>query len=515
MATGEIINKLKNVQSDVWSLGCDITIEDMDVVLQEIKVDDIVLSGTVVIKELSIDIDYDRVKVMDLDLNVSFDGVSSSIVESQVVPFANILGITDLSPEASDEKRFAASAYSAKKIHDYVSSIENRLGILEEEVENDDNETGEEEQIKEFERRITSLERLLDWFEFDNAIGQIKAKYGLYTYGGLTAGGRGELGKASIGDLSDIDVNNPVEGQVLVYDAESNRWINKSIKIDSNSGSGEGANASLERDIKAGVALGYIKKNDILAQGMTLTDVFVRMLTADITTTAPSVRINNVPSDVEVGTVVNLNLSNTYTDGKFGNTSVGTVNAGCAVVSTKYSLDGSEIEPTHSFVASDTKTYKIKVNVQHTASTVTVQNAAGEESSVIIPAGTVSNESSFDASYRYFWGYMTDSEYEKISSSAIRGLEESGFIDSSSSKIVALDAEHEVPGGEDLIIAVPDGYNVEAIDMTTSRPIKFPTPAIVPVTCGGSLIKDYKVYRYDNYTSYPMYITKITIEKEA
>lgn len=366
---------------------------------------------------------------------------------------------------------------------------------------------------EDYENRLIAVEKLLNWFSFDEETRQIKASYGLYTYGGLTAGGKGQLGGAGLGDLANVEITSPANGQALVYDSTLERWVNKAVEASGSSG--EGVSASLTQDIKSGVALGYIKKNDVLTQGMTLTEVFIKLLTADVTTQKPSVKLINVPGDAEVGSVINFNLSHTYTDGKFGNTSNGNVNAGCEELSATYYLDGQETDPSYSLTTSGPKTHKVKVNVQYGASTNQVQNAAGENSDASIPAGTATSESSFMVSYRYFWGYMTDEEYENINSTSIRNLEQSGSINPSASKITLLDQEHEIPGGEDLIIAVPMEYKVEAIDMTTSRPIKFPTPAVMMVKCGGTMEKSYRVYRYDNYTAYPMYITKITIEKEA
>ena len=112
---------IKSFQSDTWSLGCDITIEDVNAEIQEIKVSDISLSGVVVSEEVSVDIDSETANIMDIDIHVAIDGVNSSIVASQVVPYERIIKIDNLSPEATNEKRYAASAYSVAK---HASSIE-------------------------------------------------------------------------------------------------------------------------------------------------------------------------------------------------------------------------------------------------------------------------------------------------------------------------------------------------------------------------------------------------------
>ncbi|MEE0237626.1 MAG: hypothetical protein UD961_15905, partial [Bacteroidales bacterium] len=111
---------IKSLQSDTWSLGCDIVIEDMDAEIQEIKVSDIALSGVIVSEEVSVDINSETANVMDIDIHVAIDGVNSSIVASQVVPYERIIKINEQSPEAINEKRYAASAYSVAK---HASSI--------------------------------------------------------------------------------------------------------------------------------------------------------------------------------------------------------------------------------------------------------------------------------------------------------------------------------------------------------------------------------------------------------
>lgn len=120
----------------VWSLGCDVTIEDFDSSIEEIKVGDISLSGVVSVGELPVDVDSDRVNVMDLDVSFSVDGVHSTIIESQVVPHARIVEIESYSPEATNEKRYAASAYAAKKILDSLTETNNKVSKNENAIGN-------------------------------------------------------------------------------------------------------------------------------------------------------------------------------------------------------------------------------------------------------------------------------------------------------------------------------------------------------------------------------------------
>ena len=124
-----------SIQDLIWSLGFDVTIVDIDSTIQEVKVNDITLSGILLKEELSVDIDYDRVNVMDLDVNVVVDGINSSIVESQVVTYDRIKGINNLSPESTYEKGFASSAKAAKEIYNLVTALGLKYDVLKSDVD--------------------------------------------------------------------------------------------------------------------------------------------------------------------------------------------------------------------------------------------------------------------------------------------------------------------------------------------------------------------------------------------
>lgn len=119
--------------SDAWSLGCDITIEDVDADIREIRLNDIAISGTIAINEASIDIDSERQNVLDLDVNVAIGGVNTSIVESQILTYDDIVKLSSTSTAVKNEKGFAASAWSVKKLLDKITpleGIESISGIL-------------------------------------------------------------------------------------------------------------------------------------------------------------------------------------------------------------------------------------------------------------------------------------------------------------------------------------------------------------------------------------------------
>lgn len=120
----------------VWTLGCDVFIEDaLTAEVQEIKVNDIVLSANIFTEGLSVEVGSDRVNAMDLDVRISMDGLKTYIIDSQIVPYEEVLKITDFSPEATNEKRYASSANTSKKIIDSVGELKGRVNVAEGDID--------------------------------------------------------------------------------------------------------------------------------------------------------------------------------------------------------------------------------------------------------------------------------------------------------------------------------------------------------------------------------------------
>lgn len=108
-------------QAGSWSIGCDVTIEDVDASVQEVRVNDISLSGSLAIPEVSVNIDANNDKVMDLEIGIAASGLSTGITESQIVPYDKIVKITEFSPESINERKYASSALAAKRIYDLIN----------------------------------------------------------------------------------------------------------------------------------------------------------------------------------------------------------------------------------------------------------------------------------------------------------------------------------------------------------------------------------------------------------
>ena len=81
---------------------------------------------------------------------------------------------------------------------------------------------------------LTAIAKFNSWFEFDEEAKMIKAKYGLYSLGALTAKGKnpsspggGGGGSSTLAGLSDVQVGNVQNGQALVY--ENGYWVPRTV----------------------------------------------------------------------------------------------------------------------------------------------------------------------------------------------------------------------------------------------------------------------------------------------
>ena len=121
--------------SGVWSLDCDIITEDIDATIQATKINDIALSGSVTSESISVNLDR-KENTTDLDVTAIVNGINTTLIESQIVEYSKITRITDLSEESTNEKKYASSALTSKKLHDYVSGINTKINSLETRVGN-------------------------------------------------------------------------------------------------------------------------------------------------------------------------------------------------------------------------------------------------------------------------------------------------------------------------------------------------------------------------------------------
>lgn len=192
---------------DSWSLGLNVTIEDIDSSVDEmgvmgvrssvteVAVSDIELSGSILVEEISIDIFPDNSNELGLDIYFSASGINPAIVEAQIVPYEKILKINDLSPETTSETRFAASARSAKEIYDLISDVDSRVDMLENAdtgIDRDAIEAILDE--KDYATKSYVDEKILgDMFYWaDDEHTTIGTKYDFFSEKEISAGGMGE-----------------------------------------------------------------------------------------------------------------------------------------------------------------------------------------------------------------------------------------------------------------------------------------------------------------------------------
>ena len=103
-------------------------------------------------------------------------------------------------------------------------------------------------------------------------------------------------GSSALSELTDVDLDNPTDGQVLKYDGE--KWVN---------GEGGGGDASLESAVTSNLAVGAIASGTTLPKGTTFTEFAQKLLITEI---APTTTFSASGSGVkEVGTSVTPTLT--------------------------------------------------------------------------------------------------------------------------------------------------------------------------------------------------------------
>ena len=155
------------------------------------------------------------------------------------------------------------------------------------------------------------MEKLLEWFEMDNEEGMIKAKYGLYSVGSITAGckrssssseggfGTPEAGGSStLYGLTDVKLSAQADGQVLAYDAALGMWVNKTIN------SGGKVTQSAIQD-----ALGYLPMDPA---DFSKTNIKSKLGISDWA--LASAKPSYSKSDVGLGNVTNLAAADYFTE---------------------------------------------------------------------------------------------------------------------------------------------------------------------------------------------------------
>jgi hypothetical protein len=219
----------------------------------------------------------------------------------------------------------------------------------------------------------------------------------------------------------------------------------------------------------AGVNVGNLKDGDVIPEGTTLTSFLEIMLRKAIgvksvkpTVTLTSTSFNNT---YEVGTIVDLALNHTYTDGKFvGDSGYNySVNAGCEVESFSYFKDDELMTTSSDRLSVVEGNTSYKVSLKYNASTIIPVNNIGEHiTNAIISSGTVSDTKNVKGAYKYFMGYSPKTSYDQFSSNDIRNLTvKSGFINGNTTIVNSTAIKSN---GTSIIIACPNKYSLKTVE---------------------------------------------------
>lgn len=84
----------------------------------------------------------------------------------------------------------------------------------------------------------------------------------------------GGSGGGALADLTDVDLENLADGQILVWDDTNSKWVNQS--------GGAGGDAELSEAVTANTAAGAIEVGTTLPQGMTFTEFAKALLIAEV-----------------------------------------------------------------------------------------------------------------------------------------------------------------------------------------------------------------------------------------
>ena len=248
-----------------------------------------------------------------------------------------------------------------------------------------------------------------------------------------------------------------------------------------------------------GVSVGNLSNGFVIPEGTSFTKLLEMMLckTIGVTSKKPKVSLtgSGLGNTYEVGTVLNLTLGHTYTDGEFvGETGYSySVNAGCTKGNVNYYKNGSKLDSNTDQITVTSGNTTYKVTVEYKASTVTPVNNMGEPVNISISAGSISSEQSVTGAYKYFMGYSDKTSFEQFNSDDVRELTtKTGFIKGTTT----ITSSTMTSNGKSIVIACPKNYSLTSIQNGLGANI------IDNFECGEVTVKTgavdtvYKVYVY-------------------
>lgn len=131
--------------------------------------------------------------------------------------------VTDGSDIKPDLTGYATTEWVTTQVNNYINQLK---GSAPEDMDTLGEIAGVISNVQE---KLTSLEVLLEWFEWDDANDAIKALFDLYGVGEISAYGYNTqeqpVGAQYLNDLLDVTVSNPTNNQILIYNGS--QWVNQ------------------------------------------------------------------------------------------------------------------------------------------------------------------------------------------------------------------------------------------------------------------------------------------------
>ena len=160
-----------------------------------------------------------------------------------------------------------------------------------------------------------------------------------------------------LGEMTDVDITEPENGQVLKYNATTGKWENGE--------GGSSGDSTLTADVTSNLAVGAIPSGTTLEEGTTFTEFVQKLLITEI---APTVTFSASSSGVkEVGTSVTPTLTLTISDKGTGTPTSIKFYSGSTLLDTQSYVDGTN---TYTFTLTDaiTTTTTVKGVLEYTKS---------------------------------------------------------------------------------------------------------------------------------------------------
>lgn len=285
------------------------------------------------------------------------------------------------------------------------------------------------------------------------------------------------------GMLDDVEIveattENPINGEEegkfikFTWNTDGDKKVDY-IKVTDIAVEPETDNTKLSAPITVtGVTVGNLTNGTTIEAGKSLQDILTMILMKELNVTAsnPTVSISNsgtAADTYEVGTSVSVDLSHTYSDGKFkGETGYDyEVAAGCAEGTTTYYKGTSALTGNTDTISLTEGSTSYNCKTTYDASTATPVTNFGNNSSVTIAAGTATSSNiTFTGKYKYFVGCSTNVTYDVFDDSAIRALNlKSDWITKDGTTTILNDKTVLKSNGTSIVIACPSKYKLATI----------------------------------------------------